>query len=123
MRNNQSEEDYVERILVLKERKGNVRAVDIAKDMGFSKPSISVAMKKLEEKKYIEIDNFSGYINLTESGMQLAQKIYERHKVLTSLFAKLGVKPEVAEDDACKIEHDLSEETFSKLKELENNMK
>lgn len=122
MRNNQSEEDYLERIHMLLERNGKVRSIDIANDMGFSKPSISIAMKKLEEKKYIYIDNNSGNIFLTEEGMKIATKIYDRHKVLTSLFSKLGVDSETAEDDACKIEHDLSEETFNKLKELERKM-
>jgi len=120
MRNHQSEEDYLERILVLQERNGKVRSIDIANDMNFSKPSISIAMKKLEEKKYIYVDNDTGFIFLTEEGKNIAEKIYHRHKTLTRIFIEIGVTPDVAEMDACKIEHDLTDETFEKL---ENHFK
>ena len=111
-----SSEDYLETILVLKERLGEVRSIDIVNEMHFSKPSVSVAMKKLREHGYIEV-NKDGYIHLTDAGHKVASNIYERHTLLTSFFTMLGVSEEVASADACKIEHDLSEETFLKIKE------
>lgn len=114
----QSEEDYLERILVLS-KKGTVRSIDLALDMNFSKPSISIAMKKLKEKKYIEIDNY-GSITLTEDGLKIALKVYERHTIISSLFIKLGVSEAQALLDACEVEHCISEETFNKLKEHYN---
>ena len=111
----ESGEDYLERILILQERMGKVRSIDIANDMGFSKPSISIAMKKLREGGFINIDD-NGYITLTQSGEEIATRIYERHQVLTQLFMSLGVDEEIAKKDACKIEHDLSEETFKAIK-------
>lgn len=116
MRNNQSLEDYLERILILKERIGNVRSIDLATDMSFSKPSISIAMKKLEEKGLVEVERDTGYLNLTEEGLKIAQKTYEKHCALRDFFVSIGVTPEVAADDACKIEHDLSDETFACLR-------
>lgn len=112
----ESGEDYLERILVLKERNGSVRSIDIAIDMGFSKPSVSIAMKKLRENGFITIDD-NGLISLTKEGNDVATRIYERHLVLTQLFISLGVDEEIAKKDACKIEHDLSEETFVAIKE------
>lgn len=112
----QSAEDYLETILILKERIGQVRSIDIATEMNFTKPSISVAMKKLRENHYIEMDR-DGFITLTDSGYKIAANIYERHKLLTSFFVSLGVDEKVAAQDACKIEHDLSEETYEKIKE------
>ena len=114
MKIHQSAEDYLETILKLQERNGHVRSVDIAEEMGFSKPSVSRAMKLLRTDDYIEMDEV-GYITLLEKGREVAQRIYDRHKMLTALFVSLGVDPEVAAEDACKVEHDLSEETFSKL--------
>ena len=111
----ESGEDYLERILILKERNGQVRSIDIVNDMGFSKPSVSVAMKKLKESGYIEIDK-NGYISLTDQGNEIATHVYERHQVLTKLFVSLGVDEETAMKDACKVEHDLSEETFQAIK-------
>lgn len=111
----ESGEDYLERILILKERNGQVRSIDIVNDMGFSKPSVSVAMKRLKESGYIEIDK-SGYISLTDEGNEIATHVYERHQVLTKLFMSLGVDEETAMKDACKVEHDLSEETFQAIK-------
>ena len=84
-------------------------------DMGFSKPSVSIAMKKLKENGYISIDK-DGFISLTEDGLKVARRIYERHLVLTNLFISLGVDEEIAKKDACKIEHDLSDETFEAIK-------
>ncbi len=112
----QSAEDYLETILILKERIGQVRSIDIATEMNFTKPSISVAMKKLRENHYIEMDR-DGFITLTDSGYKIASNIYERHKLLTRFFVSLGVDEKVAAEDACKIEHDLSEETYAKIKE------
>lgn len=111
----QSAEDYLEVILILKERLGLVRSIDIVNEMHFKKPSVSVAMKKLRENGYILTDH-DGFISLTDKGMEVAQRIYERHQVLTSLLISLGVDPETAAADACKIEHDLSDQTFQCLK-------
>lgn len=112
----ESAEDYLETILILKERIGQVRSIDIATEMNYSKPSISVAMKKLRENGYIEVDK-EGFITLTDSGYKIASNIYDRHKLLTRFFISLGVDAKVAAVDACKIEHDLSEETFQKIRE------
>lgn len=112
----ESAEDYLETILILKQRLGEVRSIDIVNEMHFSKPSVSVAMKKLRENGYIEM-NKDGYIHLTDLGLEVASNIYERHTLLTKFFTMLGVSEEVASADACKIEHDLSEETFLKIKE------
>ena len=114
MKIHKSAEDYLEMILRLSEEKGYVRSVDIATGLQVSKPSVSVAMKQLREGGYITMDK-DNYISLTETGMEIAQRIYERHKVLTKLLMRLGVNPETAEKDACKVEHDISVETFSAL--------
>lgn len=112
----ESAENYLETILSLHESQGLVRSIDIANHLHFSKPSVSVAMKKLRESGYIEMDK-EGFISLLPAGEEIAQRIYERHKLLTQFFIHLGVSPEIAAADACKIEHDLSEETFQKIKE------
>ena len=112
----ESAEDYLESILMIEEKKGVVHSVDIAEDRGFSKASVSVAMKKLRENGYIEMKH-DGSLILLPPGREIAARIYERHKVLTDYFEFLGVDKEVAQKDACKIEHDLSEETFLKFKE------
>lgn len=111
----ESGEDYLEMILMLSMDNPNVRSIDIAQAMDFSKPSVSVAMKKLKENGYIVIDD-NGYITLTKSGKEIAEKIYERHVILTDWFVSLGVNKETARKDACKIEHDLSDETFEAIK-------
>jgi Mn-dependent DtxR family transcriptional regulator len=111
----ESGEDYLETILMLKERNGNVRSIDIAHEMNFKKPSVSYAMKQFRENGYIFVDE-DGFIHLTESGEQIAKRVYERHRVLTQLLLFLGVSKENAKKDACKIEHDLSEETFDCIK-------
>lgn len=111
----ESAEDYLERILIIQHEKGFVRSIDIAHELNFSKPSVSVAMKKLRENDYIKVDD-SGYITLTDAGYKIASSILERHEVLTTLLKKLGVSDEVAAQDACKIEHDLSDETFACIK-------
>ena len=96
------------------EKNGYIRSVDIVEFLGVTKPSVSNAMKRLREEGYIEM-NRSGFITLTEKGMEIADKIYTRHKKLTDFFVALGVDPDIAEDDACKIEHDLSDETFDAI--------
>ena len=112
----ESAENYLEAILSLRERHGMVRSIDIANELHFSKPSVSVAMKKLRESGYVEMDK-DGLLSLLPAGEEIARRIYERHQLLTRFFTYLGVSPEVAAADACKIEHDLSEETFQKIKE------
>ena len=107
-------EDYLEAILMIKERKGYVRSIDVASQLGVTKPSVTYATKRLKENGYITMDE-ANMISLTDSGMAIANKIYTRHKVLTALFTHLGVDPELAREDACKVEHDLSEETFAAL--------
>ena len=109
-----SAEDYLEMILRLTEEKGYARSVDIAVGLGVSKPSVSVAMKQLREGGYITMDKDS-YISLTEPGMEIAKRIYDRHKVLTKLLVLLGVDPATAQDDACKVEHDISPPSFDAL--------
>ena len=119
MRIHKSAEDYLEMILRLIEKKGYARSVDIAVAMGVSKPSVSVAMKQLREGEYIVMDD-SNFITLTEKGMEIAQHIYERHKVLTRVLTLIGVDEATAEADACKVEHDISVETFDAIsRELE----
>ena len=109
-----SAEDYLESMIILKEKNGYIRSVDIATFLGVTKPSVSNAMKRLREEGYIEM-NRSGFITVTGKGMEIADKIYTRHKKLTDFFVALGVDPEIAEDDACKIEHDLSDATFDAI--------
>ena len=112
----ESAENYLETILTLKQCLGVVRSIDIANELQFSKPSVSVAMKKLRENGYIEMDS-EGFITLLPPGEEVARRISERHELLTEFFVRLGVSREVAAADACKIEHDLSEETFQKIKQ------
>ena len=100
---------------MLKEEKGTVRSIDIAHHLEFSKPSISRAMSLLRENGYITMDR-DGLIDLTDAGMEVAQRIYERHRLLTRWLTTLGVSPQVAAEDACRMEHDISAETFEKLK-------
>ncbi len=111
----ESGEMYLETIQVLKERMINVRSIDIANEMGFSKPSVSRAVGTLKRDGYITIDEH-GFINLTPSGEKIASNIYERHKVLSGLLRSIGVDPKIATEDACKIEHDISDVTFEAIK-------
>ena len=111
----ESVEDYLETILRLSKSLPQVRSIDIVHDTGYTKPSVSVAMKNLRQKEYIVMDE-SGYITLTEEGRAIAEATFERHQVITRLFVNLGVSEEVAAEDACKVEHILSEETFNALK-------
>ncbi len=113
----ESAEDYLEAILKIKEEKGSVRSIDIASELGFSKPSVSIAMKRLRENGYITMDD-SNMIDLTENGRKIATKIYTREKVLSLFLENMGVSPEIAKKDACKMEHDISEETFIKIVEF-----
>ena len=113
----ESGEDYLEAILMIKKRSGNVRSMDVARELSFSKPSVSVAMKNLKTSNYITVDE-NGFINLTEAGQEIADKIYERHTFLTNWLASLGVDPEVAAEDACKMEHAISSESFSAIKKF-----
>ena len=116
----ESAENYLEAILMLKLRKGEVHSIDIAAELGFSKPSVSVAMKNFRNNGYITMDPH-GHIELTESGLEIAERIYERHKLLTAMLIKLGVSENTASEDACKIEHDLSDETFAAIKNYYNS--
>ena len=118
----ESAEDYLEAILMLQERNGVVHSVDIAEEKGFSKASVSIAMKKLRENGYITMEK-SGAIKLLEPGRKIAENIYERHKVLTDFFEKIGVDHDTAAKDACKVEHDLSPATFKALKRFAKKAK
>ena len=117
MQIHQSAEDYLESILILKNQKGAVRSIDIAIYMNSSKPSISRAVSLLRENGYILVDK-DGFITLTESGQAIANRIYERHEVIRLWLTAIGVPEDVAAEDACKLEHDLSDITFEKLKEF-----
>lgn len=115
MRIQESAENYLETILVLGNRLGQVRSIDIANELSFSKPSVSVAMKNLRADGYIDVDK-DGFILLLDKGRRIAEKIYERHTLLTHWLTALGVDPAVAAEDACRIEHVISAETFDALK-------
>ena len=121
-RADESLEDYLETILMLQKSRGQVRSIDIANEMNFTKPSVSVAMKNLREKGYITMDN-TGYITLTESGRQRAEDVLERHTLLADLLMRIGVSKETALADACKVEHDLSEESFEAIKQVLRSLK
>ena len=111
----ESGEMYLETILVLSQEKPRVRSIDVVNYMGFSKPSVSRAVKNLKEAGYIEVSQ-DNYLSLTAAGLVIAEKIYERHRVLTSLLISLGVDEKTASEDACKMEHDLSDTTFEIIK-------
>ena len=113
----ESGEMYLETILVLSKKLANVRSIDVANHMNYSKPSVSRGVGILKEDGHVVVDD-SGYLTLTESGKAIAEKIYERHLVLTDVLEKLGVTPEVASADACRVEHVISDETFAKIKEF-----
>lgn len=115
MRTTESEEMYLESILLLKEKQSKVRSVDVSHHTGYSKPSVSRAMGILKKHGHIEIDSI-GYITLTESGNAVACKILERHRILTQFLIGLGVDQETASEDACRIEHVISEQTFNRIK-------
>ena len=111
----ESAEDYLECILKLSKEKPAVRSIDIAVEMNYSKPSVSVAMKNLRLNGYIHVDK-TGFITLTDAGRKIAEDIYERHLLLTDWLVWLGVDPQIAAEDACRIEHDLSPESYKALK-------
>lgn len=110
----ESAEDYLETILILFERNGQVRSIDIVNEMNFSKPSISIAMKKLRESGFIRMD-VNGLITLTQEGREVAERIYNRHKLLTRVLEAVGVDPQRAAEEACKIEHDIDDDTCEKI--------
>ena len=116
MKIQESAENYLEAILKIHNRQGNVRSIDIANELSFSKPSVSVAMKNLRTNGYIEMDK-DGFITLLDKGREIAEKIYERHTLISNWLMHMGVSPETAAEDACRIEHVISAETFEKLKE------
>ena len=115
MQINESAENYLETIFVLSRRLGRVRSIDVARELGFSRPSVSIRMKKLREEGDIVIDEY-GFITLTQSGEREAARIYERHTVLREALMSIGVSEKAAAEDACRIEHVISEETFERLK-------
>ena len=115
MHNNESAENYLETILILSKKLPVVRSVDIANELGFKKSSVSIAMKNLREKNHITVTD-AGFIYLSDSGKEIAEMIYERHELLTDFLVKLGVNPEVAAEDACRIEHVISAESFAAVK-------
>lgn len=116
MHNNESSENYLETILVLSRTHPVVRSVDVAEELGFKKSSVSVAMKNLRERNHITVTK-EGYIYLTDAGMKIAEMIYERHELLSKWLAELGVSREIADEDACRMEHVLSRESFEAIKE------
>lgn len=113
----ESAQDYLERILVLTKNNNQVRSIDLANDMGYTKQSISRAIKKLKEDELITVDK-NGFLNLTEKGTNIASQIYERHLVITKFLISIGVSEEVALHDACKMEHDISDESFNAFKNI-----
>ena len=113
----ESAEDYLEKILMLTERNGEVRSIDIATEMGVTKPSVSIAMKNLREKEQITVTD-AGYIYLTDAGREIAEMIYERHEMISQGLMALGVPEEIALEDACRIEHVISKESFDAVKKL-----
>lgn len=116
MKIQESAENYLEAILMIKKEKGQVRSIDVVNELGFSKPSVSVAMKHLEQNGYIERDT-AGHISLLPPGKKIAEAIYERHNTLIKVLTHLGVSPETAREDACRLEHHISDESFAALKE------
>lgn len=122
MNNNQSSEDYLEAILVVKENKGNARSIDVVNELNVSKPSVSVAMKKLRSKELITIDE-NGYIEFTKEGRKIAENVYNKHKLLTDALISIGVDKEEAMKEACEIEHIISDQTYECIKKHYKNIK
>jgi len=122
MKIKESAENYLETILILSKKLASVRSIDVANEMNFTKASISIAMKKLREENYITV-NEDGSILLTETGAEIATRVYERHQLIAKILISLGVSEETAYEDSCKIEHDLSKESFEKIKEYYENHK
>ncbi len=122
MKIQESAENYLETILMLKKEKGEVRSIDIANELEFSKPSVSIAMKNLRENGYIETSK-DGYITLTDKGADIAERMYERHVMITNWLVSIGVEPQTAASDACRIEHVLSEQSFEAIKRHAQSIK
>ena len=120
MKIKESAENYLEAIMILQQKNGYVRSIDVANHLGFAKPSVSVAMKSLREEGCVVTDE-NGYLSLTEKGLKIASGIYERHTVIARVLMALGVSEKNAFEDSCKIEHDISEESFEKIKIFLNN--
>ncbi|MBQ7399499.1 MAG: metal-dependent transcriptional regulator [Clostridia bacterium] len=116
MKIQESAENYLETIHMLKKKNGNVRSIDVANELSFSKASVSIAMKNFREEGFITVDG-DGYLNLTEKGLEIARRVYERHEILAKALMALGVDEETAYDDACKIEHHISDKSVQKIKE------
>ena len=117
MKIKESAENYLETVLMLKNKNGHVRSIDVANELGFTKPSVSVAMKNFREEGYVVIDADGG-IQLTDKGLEIAERVFERHGVVAQALMLIGVDEETAYEDSCKIEHDISQQTFEKLKEF-----
>ncbi|MBP0963430.1 MAG: metal-dependent transcriptional regulator [Oscillospiraceae bacterium] len=115
MKIQKSAQDYLETMLMLHRSKGYIRSIDVAEHLGVTKPSVSYATKRLRENGYITMDG-DGLISLTQNGLEIAQSMFERHTVLTAVLMKLGVEEEIAREDACRIEHDISQQTFEALR-------
>ena len=122
MKIQKSSEDYLESMLIMRERHGYIRSIDVAEHLGVTKPSVSYATRRLRENGYISMDK-DGLITLLDSGLEIAERILRRHRMLTELLVSLGVSEETAERDACKLEHDISEETFAALDRLARERK
>ena len=120
MHPNESREDYLEAILILSNEKEEIHAIDLCNQLGFSKPSVSIALKKLISDGTIYIDE-SHHIHLTESGLKIANNVFERHVILKEAFISLGISEDIAIEDACRVEHDLSDESFEAIKNHFNN--
>ena len=116
-KSHESAEDYLETILILREKNGNVRSIDIVNKMNYSKPSISIEMKKLKSEDLVEMD-LNGYITLTPRGEEIAKRIYSRHKLLEKCLIAIGVDPDTAEEEACRIEHVIDDDTYHKINEF-----
>lgn len=114
MKIQKASEDYLEAMLMMKEKHGYIRSIDVAEHLGVTKPSVSYATKRLRENGYITMDP-DGHIHLTDSGLEIARSMYRRHRLLTRFFVKLGVDEAVAREDACRIEHDISQESFDAI--------
>lgn len=119
MAHNESAENYLETILMLSQKRPVVRSVDIANELGFKKSSVSIAMKNLREKNHITVTE-EGFIYLTDAGREIAEMVYERHEVISECLVRLGVSKDIADEDACRIEHILSDESFDAIKKALN---
>ena len=117
MKIKESAENYLETIYFLKKERGSVRSIDVASHLGFSKPSVSVAMKAFREEGYVTVDT-DGNIELTQKGIEIAENIYDRHEIIAKFFIRIGVSEKIAYDDSCKIEHYISNESFEKIREF-----